>query len=711
MKKPAKLFMAVAVLALIASCGGGGGSSTAADGWNTGSENNPTAILVDPAGSTITSVSPNQPVIGSATGLLQNGIYQVAVSDPNGAAVYDQNLLLVTDSDGNLSDSVLAYLGADTQGQAMIVGKGGPVQMSYKDIVAGTYTLHFCQQSVETCDATTASTTATIEMDDTASYVFSADSAGTGTNSFLNETGDVYAVVANGPATTTVDLYVVSNNFQIFSNGDPLPTDVSGATESCTTDAAGACAATLIWENATVTLVDNKASMYDIIVDANQNGVWDEDTDFIDSQGYIAGLAIQEATPSADFGALSLGGSNIITDIACTMAGSAYCMHTNIFSGIDVYGYVNPSVQSLDPHNIAWKFIILHSDSLADGDALTPIQSLGYNHTIDPLQWGCTNENRILLWPASTHVAGCYDVVLDVNQNSIYDAGTDFIDGYSGTCGFIIPGAEGAPALEFVQFTDGANTAVASGGTTSETFASMTFTPTYTGTMKECEVRWAVGDSSSVAELNIDAMLSGESFTTQNVSLFNGTNTVVVTCVDTDNLAGSVSATIESTDTATENIHFQTTLNWQGPASDPGATSGSDMDLHLIMPGGIYEANTDCYYANCQEASGGNTTVGAFLNVDCISQCNGPENIWIPDSNPLTAGEYAVCVDPYSGEGTQLSVSIYNAAGALVETVSRGVLNSTTGGWHVGSYNCTAGTSGTCSWSRTDVIGVAPCPD
>ena len=76
-------------------------------------------------------MAPNAPVIGTGAGLLQNGVYNVAMVDPNGAAVYDENLTLVTDGDGNLNATVLAYLGNDTQSQAgaMVVSKTARLQM------------------------------------------------------------------------------------------------------------------------------------------------------------------------------------------------------------------------------------------------------------------------------------------------------------------------------------------------------------------------------------------------------------------------------------------------------------------------------------------------------------------------------------------------------------------------------------------------------
>jgi hypothetical protein len=692
----------LACVFLIGACGGGGGGGgdDTDSHWNSGSEHNPTGSMVDSAGETVTSAAPNQPMIGKATGLLHNGVYKVAILDPNGDALYDEDLLLVSDGEGTLNDTMLAYLGNDTNAQGMVLGT-----KDFKAVVGGEYKVYFCKETETHCNASTASTSTTLTVDTTEKYVYSANADGDGVNSFLNETGKVYAVVQNGPPSVNVALRIVANNFQILADGDPLPDDVSTTVEVCTTDADGNCDPTLIWDNATAEITNNQAAMFDIIVDVANDGIWDADVDFMDSPGYVAGFAIQEETPSNNFGAIVIGSSDIVTDVACTEAGSGYCTHTDIFSALDVYGYVNPSVQSQNPHQLAYKFIILHDDHLADGDDLTPIQSFGYDHTVDPLQWGCTNEGRILLWPKATQVPGCYDVVLDVNKNLKYDAGTDIIDGYRGTCGFIVPGAEGGPELEFGTFTDGDNEEVGDGGETSSTVANVTFTPTFEGDLKQCEIRWAAGQSSSVAALDISTMTSDHAFTTQNISLFNGNNTVMITCVDEDNLAGSLTATIKSTAEATGDIHFQSTLVWQ-----LGSTAAFDMDLHTIMPGATIGSAGDCYYSNCKEASGGNATVGAFLNVDCTYQCMGPENIWLPDTTALTAGNYAVCVVPYAGEGTSLNVSLFNSSGSLIETVSKASLsNSASEVWYVGNFTCTAGTSGTCTWSTVNSTNVAPC--
>ncbi|MFH1875036.1 MAG: hypothetical protein ABH859_07655 [Pseudomonadota bacterium] len=718
-----KGLVVITCLAFFSACGGGGGSSGGSSNWNTGSESNPTLKAVDAAGTEVTSIPPNQPLIGSATGLLQNGVYNVALTDPNGTAVFSKNLTLVTDGSGNLDASVLAYLGNDTQTQASAMtvntSRSGfkTTKVNYKAITPGTYTAHICKSTESTCDASTASSTMTLTVDDTQPYVYSTDSTGTGgINSFENGAGDVYADVSGATAGQTIDFYVVANSFQVLSDQDPIPSSITSTgvvtpTPSCVVAADGTCTGgpILLWTDANATL-DNQAALFDVIADVDQDGLWDAATDLIDAAGYIPGFTIQEpsSAASANIAAITLGSSNRIADIAATREGSGYCTHRNQFmvNQTDISGYLNPIYQSLDPHDIAYKIIILHDDNLSDGDTLVPIQNFGYDYTVDALQWGCTNEGCILLWPKGTQVCGEYDVVLDVNQNLVYDAGIDFIDGYLDNPGFIISGCEGAPTVTINSITDGDGSSVALAGTTSSSTALFNFTVELgTGTsISECKIFWLRSSSSSNADINTTSPINittGGTTDTQPISLFNGENTVRIFCKDNNGLLGAANTTINSTNTATNNIHFQATLNWNGPVS------GNDMDLHLIQPGGTFDDITDCYYANCQESSGGNTTVGAFLNVDCIDQCNGPENIWIPNTNPLSAGNYSVCVYPYNGDlATDLQIQVFDGSGTLIDTATRATLPESTGQtWLVGYFSCTAGTSGLCTWSKIDSLG------
>jgi len=58
---------------------------------------------------------------------------------------------------------------------------------------------------------------------------------------------------------------------------------------------------------------------------------------------------------------------------------------------------------------------------------------------VDAFRDSAPNESPWLVWPRQLLVAGCYDCVIDVNHNGVYDRGTDFVDNIdnsaANTCG------------------------------------------------------------------------------------------------------------------------------------------------------------------------------------------------------------------------------------------------------------------------------------
>ncbi len=103
---------------------------------------------------------------------------------------------------------------------------------------------------------------------------------------------------------------------------------------------------------------------------------------------------------------------------------------------------------------------------------------------------------------------------------------------------------------------------------------------------------------------------------------------------------------------------FRAQLTWDTYTND---SINSDIDLHLVRPGGTTDSNNDCYYANCQ---GGGLDWGAtgpagdpYLDVD-NTVGYGPENITLA-SGP-EAGTYRVIVHNYSGVwATHATVKLY----------------------------------------------------
>ncbi len=101
----------------------------------------------------------------------------------------------------------------------------------------------------------------------------------------MNE--DVYAAGSGFAAGTNVDIYVVQD--RDWDGGDPIPQDVTGSVETAPV-VNGDVGPVLVWH------APLAPGSYDIVIDANRNGVYNAATDGLDSGS--PGFVVVDAPPS-----------------------------------------------------------------------------------------------------------------------------------------------------------------------------------------------------------------------------------------------------------------------------------------------------------------------------------------------------------------------------------------------------------------------------
>jgi hypothetical protein len=114
---------------------------------------------------------------------------------------------------------------------------------------------------------------------------------------------------------------------------------------------------------------------------------------------------------------------------------------------------------------------------------------------------------------------------------------------------------------------------------------------------------------------------------------------------------GTASVVVNSAVSGVWDIHAQ--MLWD--------VLGQDVDLHLLRPSGSRNSSGDCFYGNCDHADrasnpdwglAGSADDNPRLDVDCIDQCTGPENITLNTLNRSQAnGRYTVEAYYYSDHG------------------------------------------------------------
>jgi hypothetical protein len=126
----------------------------------------------------------------------------------------------------------------------------------------------------------------------------STDAVGVGQDTYaIDET--VYATGGGFSANSDVDVYIVPD--RAWTDGDPIPPDVSGGAETATTDGAGDLAPEEVWPPQLT------PGEYDMVFDANQNGVYDAAGDVVDDPNHpgfvveappVGGVTMARPSPS-----------------------------------------------------------------------------------------------------------------------------------------------------------------------------------------------------------------------------------------------------------------------------------------------------------------------------------------------------------------------------------------------------------------------------
>jgi hypothetical protein len=305
--------------------------------------------------------------------------------------------------------------------------------------------------------------------------------------------------------------------------------------------------------------------------------------------------------------------------------------------------------------------------------------------------------------PFGDLVAGCYDVVVDTNRNGVFDFGIDYVDNEdhlgNNSCGVRVS-TPGCLNVTFSGTDSGGNT-LGDGSTTTDT--AITLSGSVAGSPNEVYLTITSGEQSNTIALSLDG--SGN-FTT-NLPLFTGANHITVSGIYADNSSCSRTITINS---LTDLALFRAQLTWE-------TTGGSyDMDLHLVRDraGGEGYSNggggtDDCNYGNCNvglAGTGSNSIEWGLagedddpkLDVDCISNCDRIENIWMEQISE--DGDYQVYVDAYSGTGANVTVTIF-ILGTAVGQVNCGAMSSSTAtdSCFVGTIHWAGGNAGVGSFT------------
>ena len=406
--------------------GGGGGTATTTDTTTDTTTTPPTATLTDSAGNEVSSIPEGGVALLALSDLKASTQYDIWVNEGSSDESYFR---LTSDADGNIPPTAIGYDLAE-----------GSYSYTVEEVTTSSASSTRADRSLES-SYTVAAPTRKLDIKDSTDSVARSFQPGS----------SVYVTGTGFTASTEVDIYVVNDQIS-WSDGDQLrdvsasfteettpaetlsphgrSVDMLGTAERVTTDSDGTIASTRLWEIPSSGI--SGGSSLDVVVDIDKDGLFDAATDYVNDH-FGVGFVIQES--QASLSRKRAAGSDFNAQLAC----DANANYKGTFLTTDsVYVYVMPETRmQVGQHRWVYKYVVAHKDSWTDGDTLTDVSGPSNPWEADTVQYGCTNEYRVLVWPA-TLTAGEYDVIIDVDRDGVYDEGTDILDGTSQVPGFVV---------------------------------------------------------------------------------------------------------------------------------------------------------------------------------------------------------------------------------------------------------------------------------
>ena len=217
------------------------------------------------------------------------------------------------------------------------------------------------------------------------------------------------------PNRTDIELFVVLGT---PANGQSL-IDITGGTETVSTDSTGTFAATIVWNEA------GPIGRYSLVADTNNDQKYNPDTDA------IAPFLVSDKKRKRTIVVTADGvgqQENIRTKKRRTeKSNSLFGRVLSLGKSLTVWSWVTSLKQMDVQYNV-------HSWSSMNGKALAPMALPGFPMSVQ------TNGDGTLftsLWPdlaasftreIQREYGTLFNFVIDVNQNGIFDAGTDLVD-------------------------------------------------------------------------------------------------------------------------------------------------------------------------------------------------------------------------------------------------------------------------------------------